>query len=193
MTLIRASKRRWRYELGVIAGLTWPGRVIGKDGGLPWRLPADLKRFKALTTGHAVLMGRKTWDSLPEKFRPLPDRLNLVLTRKGDWKARGAVAVRSLDEATERARLWFDMRESQEEHLPADPTLWAIGGAAVFEMALPKADKLALTLVHQAIEGDTLFPEIDLAAWRRQSAEKHEENGIPYEFVDLTRPDKETK
>jgi len=180
-------------SLGLIAALTWPDRVIGKDGGLPWKLPEDLKRFKDVTLGHAVLMGRKTWDSLPEKYRPLPERLNLVLTRRGDWKARGAVAVRSLDEAKERARLWFDMRDSQEEAMPADPTLWAIGGAAVFEMTLPKADKLALTLVNHPFEGDTLFPELDLAAWTRVKSEALKEAAFEYEFLDLIRkPTKES-
>lgn len=177
-------------SLALIAALAWPSRVIGKEGALPWQLPADLKRFKALTLGHAVLMGRKTWDSLPEKVRPLPERLNLVLTRKGDWKARGAVAVRSLEEAEERARLWFDMRESQEEPLPADPTLWVIGGAQVFTLALPKAKRLALTLIHHPFEGDTLFPAVELKDWRTEASVKHRQAGDPafdYEFLDLKR------
>ncbi len=178
-------------KLTLIAALTWPGRVIGRDGGLPWRLPEDLKRFKQLTSGHAVLMGRKTWDSLPEKFRPLPDRYNLVLSRQTPLNPKGATKVRSVEEAVEKARNWFDRREDQGEPVPADPQLFVIGGAQVYEQALPKAKRLALTLIHHPFEGDARFPELDLAAWKAERIAFLRSGGDPafdFEFVDLTKP-----
>jgi dihydrofolate reductase len=178
-------------KLTLIAALTWPARVIGRDGGLPWRLPGDLKRFKALTTGHAVLMGRKTWDSLPEKFKPLPDRYNLVLSRQTPLNPRGADKVRRVEEAIEKARRWFDMREDQGEAVPADPQLFVIGGAQVYELALPLAKRLSLTLIHHPFEGDALFPAFDLKAWQAERIGFLREPGPPafdYEFLDLSRP-----
>lgn len=178
-------------KLTLIAALSWPSRVIGKDGGLPWKLSADLKRFKQLTTGHAVLMGRKTWDSLPEKYRPLPDRFNLVLSRQTPLNPRGATKVRSLEEAVEKARNWFDMREDQGEDVPADPQLFVIGGAQVYELALPKAKRLALTLIHHPFDGDAQFPAFNLADWQAERVAFLREDGPPafdYEFLDLTKP-----
>ena len=177
-------------QLTLIAALTWPGRVIGRDGKLPWKLPADMARFKDLTTGHAVLMGRKTWDSLPEKFRPLPDRYNLVMSRQTPLNPRGADKVRSIEEAVEKARRWFDMREDQGEPVPKDPQLFVIGGAEIYALALPLAKRMALTFVHHPFEGDALFPEFDLATWTAEGVGFRREPGPPafdYEFVDLTR------
>lgn len=178
-------------KLTLISALTWPGRVIGKDGGLPWKLSADLKRFKQLTTGHAVLMGRKTWDSLPEKFRPLPDRYNLVLSRQTPLNPRGATKVRSVEEAVEKAGRWFDMREDQGHALPPDPQLFVIGGAQAYELALPLAKRLALTLIHHPFEGDAQFPGFDLKDWNAERIAFLREPGPPaydYEFLDLTKP-----
>lgn len=178
-------------KLTLIAALTWPGRVVGRDGGLPWRLPEDLKRFKALTTGHAVLMGRRTWDSLPEKYRPLPGRYNLVLSRQTPLEPRGADKVRSLEEAVEKARNWFDRREDQGEAVPAEPQLFVMGGAQVYGLAYPKAQRLCLTLIHHPFEGDARFPEFDPSAWKAERVGFRREAGPPafdYEFVDLSRP-----
>jgi dihydrofolate reductase len=178
-------------NITLISALTWPGRVIGKDGHLPWKLPADMARFKALTMGHAVLMGRKTWESLPPKFRPLPGRLNLVLSRQSDHRATGATDVRNLEQAVEKARMWYDMRESQGEDVPQDAQLFVIGGAQVYELALPRADRLCLTFVHHAFEGDARFPAFDLAAWKAEKVAFLREPGPPafdFEFVDLTKP-----
>ena len=179
-------------KISLIAALTWPGRVLGKDGALPWRLSADLQRFKALTMGHAVLMGRKTWESLPAKARPLPGRLNLVLSRQSDHRATGATDVRSLEQAVDKARLWYDMRESQGEAVPADAQLFVIGGAQVYALALPKADRLCLTLIHHPFDGDAHFPDLDLKAWTMGPVDFRRESGPPafdYEFVDLRRGD----
>lgn len=176
--------------LTLIAALTWPGRVIGLDGKLPWKLGEDLKRFKALTMGHAVLMGRKTWDSLPAPSKPLPGRLNIVLTRLTALRARGANSVQTLDQAVDLSRLWFDQRFDQGEPLPQDPRLFVIGGAETYALALPKADRMALTLIHHPFEGDASFPAWDPAQWRETARERRHHDGAPgfdYEFLDLQR------
>lgn len=125
--------------------------VIGKNNALPWHLPEDMKHFKALTTGHAVIMGRKTWESLPPKFRPLPNRLNIVLTRNSSYQAVGATVVNSLDEAVK---------------VGAGGTAFVIGGATLYAQALPLAERLELTEIDAAFPGDAFFPEIDRAQWR---------------------------
>ena len=117
--------------------------VIGMDGGLPWHLPEDMRRFRALTTDATVVMGRLTWESLPERFRPLPNRRNVVLTRAPSYDAPGAHVVGSLDEA-----------------LTASDDVWVIGGAAVYAAALPRADRLLVTDVHGEFAGDVVAPTI---------------------------------
>lgn len=146
--------------------------VIGRDNGLPWHLPDDLKRFKAMTTGHAVLMGRKTWDSIG---RALPGRRNLVLTRDRSWRAPGAETVHSLDEARARA---------------GEATLFVIGGAEVFSLAWPGVDRLELTEVHAAPEGDVRLAGFDRRDWREVSRVEHpadERHAAPFSFVTLVR------
>ena len=156
-------------SLALIAALT-DSRVIGKDGGLPWKLSEDLKRFKRLTTGHTVLMGRKTWESLPKK--PLPDRLNLILSRNTDLKAEGAQVVGTLEEAERLAK----------------GTLFVIGGEAVFAAALPRADALYLTHIHHEFAGDVMFPDYDRRAFELKSREAFvSPEGWAYEFVDYQR------
>ena len=132
-------------------GLVWAqaaNGVIGSDGGLPWYLPEDLARFKALTLGSTVVMGRSTWDSLPPAVRPLPGRTNVVLSRQPDWAAPGAVVARSLAEALDQ---------------PGD--VWVIGGASVYRAALPLADLVVVTELAQEFDGDTWAPELG-PAWR---------------------------
>src|ERR1017187_3738148 len=123
--------------------------VIGRNNALPWRLPADLRRFKRLTMGKPMLMGRRTFESIG---RALPGRVTLVLTRDPAWQAPGAVAVHSLDEA-------FDQAGSA-------PELMVIGGAELFRLVLPLAEHVYLTDVHAAIPGDTEFPELAPDEWR---------------------------
>lgn len=122
--------------------------VIGRGSSLPWRLSADLRRFKRLTTGHTLIMGRKTFESIG---RPLPDRTSLVLTRDSTYERPGVVVVHSLEEALERCR-------SEQE-------VFVIGGAAVFREALPRAQRLYLTRVHADVRGDVRFPEEGLQGW----------------------------
>lgn len=131
------------------------GGVIGRDGGIPWRVPEDVAFFKALTTGHAVVMGRKTWESIPDRFRPLPDRRNVVVTRNPDWSAEGADRVSSVEEAL---RL-----------LAGEERVFVIGGAEVYAAALPHADELVLTELDLDVDGDTFFPEWDRDAFREAS------------------------
>ena len=137
--------------------------VIGRDGALPWRLPSDLKLFKALTLGKPVIMGRKTWDSLPK--RPLPGRLNLVLSRDGAFEPDGALVCERFDEAVSIAREQAAEDGAEE--------VCVIGGAALFALALPRARRLYLTEVQAEVEGDVLFPPFDETGWRETRREVH--------------------
>jgi dihydrofolate reductase len=144
----------------VTVGLVWAqaaNGVIGADGTLPWHLPEDLARFRELTLGSTVVMGRATWDSLPDRVRPLPGRRNVVLTRRTGWQAPGAVVATSLEEALAGA--------------PGD--VWVIGGGSVYRAALPMADRLVVTELAGAFAGDTYAPELgsDWQVRRREPAE----------------------
>ncbi|MBX3568963.1 MAG: dihydrofolate reductase [Rhizobiaceae bacterium] len=138
--------------------------VIGRDGGLPWRLSADLKRFKADTMGKPIIMGRKTWEGLG---RALPGRLNIVVTRDAALRADGAEIVRSLDEAIVLAR-------TRGRCMAGPPDeICVIGGGEVYRQAIPVADRLHITHVLAAPDGDTRFPEIDPGIWAVLSREPH--------------------
>jgi dihydrofolate reductase len=130
--------------------------VIGRDNRLPWHLPDDLKRFKSLTLGKPILMGRKTFESIG---KPLSGRTNLVLTRSPEWSQPGALGVHSLAEALERSG---DAAE-----------LIVVGGAEVFRLALARARRIYLTRVHARVEGDTGFPDLDDRQWRESAREEH--------------------
>ena len=119
-------------------------RVIGDHGALPWRLPEDLSRFRSLTVGSTVVMGRATWESLPESVRPLPGRRNVVLSRLPGWQAAGAVVASSLDDAL----------------AAATTPVWVIGGASVYRSALPFADRIEVTEIDGSFSGDVYAPEI---------------------------------
>jgi dihydrofolate reductase len=148
--------------------------VIGRDGGLPWRLPADLRHFKAVTLGHAILMGRRTFASIG---RPLPGRRNLVLTRSADLAAAGCEIVHSLAAAVAA--------------VGGGGPLMVIGGAEVYRLALPLVERIHLTLVHTSIEGgDAFFDGWRLPQWRASARERHEAdaaNPFAYSFVTLER------
>jgi len=137
--------------------------VIGRAGDLPWRLKSDLQIFKQVTLFKPVIMGRKTWDSLPK--RPLPGRLNVVLSRDGSFEPAGAVVCESLDEALQIAREQAAEDGAEE--------VCVIGGAAVFAEALPRAKRLYLTEVDAVVEGDTHLPAFDESQWREVSREAH--------------------
>ncbi|MBG6214664.1 MAG: dihydrofolate reductase [Cryobacterium sp.] len=159
-------------------GLIWAqtlGGVIGANGLMPWHLPEDLAHFRSVTHGGAVIMGRRTWDSLPERYRPLPGRQNVVVTRQRDWAAEGASVAHSLEDAL-----------SQTEG-----PVWVIGGAEIYRLALPYADILEVTEIDAVITGDTFAPTIttgwnnvetgSTTGWLRSSA------GLPFRFVRYQR------
>ena len=148
--------------LCLIAALA-ENRVIGRDNQLPWHLPADLKHFKAHTLGKPVIMGRKTWDSLG---RPLPGRLNLVVTHQADLQLEGAEVFTSLEAALARADHWAREQGVAE--------LMLIGGAQLYEQALPLARRLYLTRVALQPQGDAWFPPFDEAVWQCREREEHQ-------------------
>jgi dihydrofolate reductase len=133
-------------------------RVIGRAGGLPWHLPKDLQHFKRLTVDHTVIMGRKTFDEL--KGRPLANRRNVVISRNPEFHPHGVTVVPDLEEA-------LALGATEKE-------VFVIGGGEIFLQAMPRADRLYLTIVHAEVEGDTLFPAFDLAAWALEAEERHE-------------------
>jgi dihydrofolate reductase len=154
--------------------------VIGRGGTLPWRIKSDLVLFKALTLFKPVIMGRKTWDSLPK--RPLPGRLNVVLSRDGSFEPQGAVVCEQFREAVEIAR------EQAEEDGAEE--VCVIGGRDLFELALPKARRIYLTEVEAEVEGDVTFPEFDESQWREVRREVHakaEEDDYDFTFRVLER------
>jgi dihydrofolate reductase len=147
--------------------------VIGDSNALPWHLPEDLKHFKQLTSGHAVIMGRKTWESLPLRFRPLPGRLNIVLTRDPSYVATGASVVHTLQEALK---------------VGAGGTAFIIGGAELYAHALPLAERLELTEIDRDFPGDVFFPEIAPDEWRETSRQPGiSSNGLRYAFTTYER------
>lgn len=153
-------------------GLIWAqakGGVIGKDGVMPWHLPEDLAHFKRTTLNHPVIMGRRTWDSIPPKFRPLPGRRNIVVTRQAGWNAAGAQAASSLHEALEQCD-------------DADK-VWIIGGAQVYAQALALADEVMVTEIDAEFEGDAHAPALG-PGWRQVARETlTAANGLPLAFV----------
>ncbi|MBC7918300.1 MAG: dihydrofolate reductase, partial [Rhodoferax sp.] len=143
--------------------------VIGKDGKMPWHLPEDLANFKKVTLGKPVIMGRKTWDSLPEKVRPLPERLNIVITRQKDWQAPGAKTANSLFDAMGMC--------------PLDGNAWVMGGAEIYKLAMPLAVTAVITEIEAEFEGDTLAPKFG-PSWKEVSRESHTSaSGLKFSFV----------
>lgn len=144
-------------------------RVIGVNNTLPWRLPADLRHFRQLTTGHHVIMGRRNYESIG---KPLPERTNIVVTRNRGYQAPGCRVRHSLEEAL--------------QDCGSDPEVFIIGGAEIYRQALPGADRIYLTLVHARIPGDTYFPEFDQNEWKetqRTRCEADDKNPYACSFV----------
>ena len=159
-------------RVALIAALA-ENRIIGRDNQLPWRVPADLQHFKALTMGKPIIMGRKTWESIG---RPLPGRDNIVVTRDTGYQAEGCKVVHSVAQALQVAA-------GAEEAM-------IIGGANLYEQTLDAADRLYLTQIRAEVEGDARFPDIDMQAWREVERESHpadERNEYAYDFVVLER------
>lgn len=158
-------------ELGLIWAQSTSG-VIGRAGGIPWRLPEDQAHFKEVTRGHTVVMGRRTWDSLPAKVRPLPGRKNVVVTRQTDFAADGATVVGSLDDAL------------------TDPDTWVIGGEQIYTLALPQASRCEVTEIDIDLprdDGDAVAPVLD-EAWVGTPGEWHTSRaGLRYRFHSYQR------
>ncbi|MET0955089.1 MAG: dihydrofolate reductase [Cryobacterium sp.] len=168
-----ATENRPDVRIGLIWAQAVNG-VIGDAGTIPWRLPEDLARFKELTLGGAVIMGRRTWDSLPERFRPLAGRDNIVVTRQADWTADGAAVAHSLPVAL--------------ASVTAGVAAWVIGGGEIYRQALPLADHLEITEVDVDATGDTIAPSIDATFGQSAATEwLVSRTGLRYRFVSYER------
>lgn len=162
-------------RLVLIAAVARNG-VIGRGGELPWRLPEDQQHFRRVTMGCPVIMGRKTWESLPARFRPLPGRRNIVVTRNPRWQAEGAQAAGSLDAALALAA--------------GAPTAFVIGGGELYREALSRADELVLTEIERDFDGDARFPAFDRSVFREAARERHRAaapNDFDFAFVTFGR------
>jgi dihydrofolate reductase len=160
--------------ISLIAALT-ENMVIGKNNDLPWHLPDDMKFFMETTTNHAVIMGRKNYESLPPKFKPLKNRRNIVISGQPGYEAEGTTVVSSWEEALADARRHLGREE-----------VFVIGGAQIYGLALPYADRLYLTEIGAKIEGDTFFPPFDKSEWIEQSRVHHAadaKHAYPFDFV----------
>jgi len=161
------------FELALIAAVARNG-VIGRDGALPWHLAGDMQHFRELTRGCPVVMGRRTWDSLPPRYRPLPGRANIVVTRRAGWSAEGAQVAPSLPAALRLAQL----------RLGPTRRVYVIGGAQLYREALPLADVLELTEVQADVDGDAQFPFWDRGQFDEVSrTPQPAEHGVPFDFV----------
>ena len=162
-------------RLALIAAVARNG-VIGRGGELPWRLPEDLQHLRRVTMGHPVIMGRKTWESLPARFRPLPGRRNIVVTRTPAWRAQGAETAQSIDAALTLAS------ESARA--------FVIGGGELYEAALPRADELVLTEIERDFDGDARFPAWDRSLFREVERARHRAappDDFDFDFVTYRR------
>jgi dihydrofolate reductase len=147
--------------------------VIGKDNNLPWHLPTDMKYFRDTTMGHCVIMGRKNYDSIPLKYRPLDGRTNIVVTRQKDFKAENCLVVNSVEEALAEAN-----KKNETE-------VFIIGGADIYKQTIDMADKVYYTKIHNSFEGDALFPVIDESKWKllsKKDIPADSKNKFPFSF-----------
>lgn len=175
-------------KISIIVAASQNG-VIGRDGGMPWRLSTDLKRFKALTIGHPIIMGRKTFDSIG---KPLPGRLNIVITRDMDWAFDGAMRVSSLQAALDLAIAHLESIHSQNEDPDADlpEQVFITGGGEIYRQSMGLVDTLLVTHILAEIDGDTHFPEIEAEIWEetlREEVPAGEKDTIATRFVRYER------
>lgn len=156
----------------VIAAIA-ENNALGKDNQLLWHLPEDFKRFKAITSGHYIIMGRKTFESFP---KPLPNRTHVIISRQKNYQIANCIVVNCLEDALEAC--------------PKDETIFIIGGGEIYNQSLEIADKIDITLVHHSFEADTFFPEIDLTKWKLTSSEFHtkdEKHNFDFTFETYVR------
>ena len=150
--------------------------VIGKGNDLIWKIPNDQARFKNLTMGHPVIMGRKTWESIPEKFRPLSGRTNFIITRDSSYSAPGATVTTSIENALASAQQALGNEE-----------IFVVGGGEIYKAALPFTDRLYITMVDKEVEGDVFFPEYSNKFTKKISEESGEFEGLKYSYLILER------
>ena len=170
-------------------GLIWAeafGGIIGRDGVMPWHLSEDLAHFKSITLGSPVVMGRKTWDSLPPRFRPLPGRRNIVVTRQPGWQADGVEVAHSVDGALALAEA-----SAPGSAEASAPEVWVIGGAEIFASVIDRADRLEVTEILARFDGDTTAPSID-HRWQAVATDPQEgwhtsRTGLEYRFLSYQR------
>jgi len=163
-----------KHQILTIIVAVSENQVIGKDNDLIWKLSLDLKRFKSLTSGHHIIMGRKTFESFP---KPLPNRTHVVITRQKDYKApEGVIIVNSLEKAIQASK--------------SDSSPYIIGGGEIYKQALAIADRVELTRVHAHFEGDTFFPDLDLSQWKESNNKfihKDENHAFDFSFITYKR------
>jgi dihydrofolate reductase len=170
---MRAEMSERPFDLVLIAAVARNG-VIGRAGGLPWHLSADMAHFREVTRGCPVVMGRRTWDSLSPRYKPLPGRANIVVSRRAGWTTEGAQVAPSLPAALRLAQLRLD----------ASRRVFVIGGAQLYREAIPQADVLELTEVQADVDGDTQFPFWDRAAFDEVGrVTQQAEEGLAFDFV----------
>jgi dihydrofolate reductase len=160
-------------SLSLIAAVSKNG-VIGRNNDLPWKLPDDMKYFKEMTKGHAVIMGRRNYESVPEKYKPLPYRVNIIVTRQKDFVAPGCQVVNSIEEAVK-------VGEASNKG-----EIFDIGGSEIFRLGMPLAKRIYLTEIKAEIEGDVYFPEFDRKQWKEVSRTAHgtdERHAFAFDFV----------
>lgn len=159
--------------ISLIAALA-ENHVIGKNNDLPWKLPDDMRFFMETTKGHHVIMGRKNYDSLKDKYKPLPNRTNIVVTRQRDFKAPGCIVVNAIEESLNIAK-----RNNE-------PEAFVIGGAEIYKLTMDKANRLYLTEIHAQVDGDTYFPEFNKTEWKEIERKHHpadDRHRYPFDFV----------
>ena len=164
-------------KINIIAAVA-ENNVIGKDNDLIWHLPADMRYFKEKTSGHCVITGRKNYESIPEKYRPLPNRTNIIITRQSNYEAPGALIVNSINDALKKAK---ELNNDE---------VYIIGGAEIYKQCIDLADSLFITEVHQSFKGDVSFPNINKGIWEK-TKERHctadEKNKYAYTFVEYKK------
>lgn len=173
--MVRQAHHKMTSITSIIVALS-KNMVIGKGNDLIWEIPDDHIRFKNITMGHPVVMGRKTWESIPEKFRPLPGRTNFVITRDISYSAPGAKVTASLEDAL-----------AQAQSAPGSEEIFIVGGGEIYKQALPLTDRLYLTVIDKEVEGDTFFPEYKDLFIKKISEEPREFEGLKYSYLTLEK------
>ncbi|MBI4945575.1 MAG: dihydrofolate reductase [Bacteroidetes bacterium] len=160
--------------------------VIGKNNDLPWHLPTDMKYFRDVTMGHCVIMGRKNYDSIPLKYRPLDGRTNIVVTKQKDFKAEGCIVVNSIEEALKTAASSLKGEDNRNSSLQGGGQVFIIGGADIYRQTFDIADKIYYTKIHHSFDGDAFFPKLEESKWKltsRKNMTTDEKNKYAFSYL----------